>query len=84
MSYYTKNENKKVYIYTHATEFKQIGFSSEVSLMYNWIRGFQREEHGKMRKITLTEVPQCAVCGAVRVLQETQWARQCQPSSQSL
>ena len=37
MSYYTKNENKKVYIYI---EFKQIGFSSEVSLMYKQEKGF--------------------------------------------
>lgn len=77
-------KTKSIYIYTQTTEFKQIGFSSEVSLMYNWIRGFKKEEHGKMRKITLTEVLQCAVCGVVRVLQETQWAHRCQPSSQSL
>lgn len=48
MSYYTKNENKKVYSlyiykeYIYIIEFKQIGFSSEVSLMYKPDKGFQK------------------------------------------
>lgn len=42
MSYYTKNENKKVCIYIYIIEFKQIGFSSEVSLMYKPDKGFQK------------------------------------------
>lgn len=49
MSYYTKNENKKsifiyiyIDIYIYIIEFKQIRFSSEVSLMYKRDKGFQR------------------------------------------
>lgn len=61
---------KSIFIYIFILEFK-IGFSSEVSLMYNGKRGFKGEARGKkIRKITLTEVRQCAVCGAVHVLQE--------------
>lgn len=75
-----------IYIYTYIIEFKQIRFSSEVSLMYKQGKGvFKREERGKKtRTITLTEVPQCAVCGAARELPETRWAPRCRPSSQSL
>lgn len=38
----------------------------------------REEQRKKMRKITLTEVLQCAVCDAVHVLPETRWARRCQ------
>lgn len=75
-----------IYIYFFIIEFKQIRFSSEVSLMYKLDKGFFKREkqREKTTKITLTEVPQCAVCGAVHVLPETRWAHCCQPSSQSL
>lgn len=55
MSYYTKNENKKyihihiyryVYLYIYIIEFKQIGFSSEVSLIYKQEKGFQKGRTG--------------------------------------
>lgn len=75
-----------IYIYIYIIEFKQIGFSSEVSLMYKQEKGLSKRKNGgcMMRKITLTEVLQCAVCGAVRVLPETRWAHHCRPSFQSL
>lgn len=54
MSYYTKNENKKyshihIYRYIYIIEFKQIEFSSEVSLMYKQEkkRDLKREEQGR-------------------------------------
>lgn len=55
MSYYTKMKTKSIFIYIYIDiiyiyiiEFKQIGFSSEVSLMYKQFRGsFKREEQGK-------------------------------------
>lgn len=96
MSYYTKMKTKSifiyiyryVYIYTYIIiiiEFKQIRFSSEVSLMYKQEKKVQREEQRKKtRKITLTEVLQYAVCGAARVLPETHWVRRCRLNSQSL
>lgn len=39
-----KMKTKSIFIYIFIIEFKQIRFSSEVSLMYNGIRGFKREE----------------------------------------
>lgn len=87
MSYYTRMKTK-VYSYTYIDvylyiiKFKQIGFSSEVSLMYKWDKGFQKGKKD-LRKITLTEVLQCAVCGAVHELLKSHWAHRCQPSCQS-
>lgn len=37
-------KTKSIFIYIFIIEFKQIRFSSEVSLMYNRIWGFKREE----------------------------------------
>lgn len=47
MSYYTKMKTKNyihihIYRYIYIIEFKQIGFSSEVSLMYKQDKGSQK------------------------------------------
>lgn len=53
MSYYTKMKTKSIFIYIYIDiyiyiiEFKPIGFSSEVSLMYNQEKGFQKGRTGK-------------------------------------
>lgn len=80
-----KKQKSNIYIYTYIIFFNKLDSPVRSVLCTSGIGGFKREEPGMtMRKITLTEVLQCAVCGAVRVLPETHWARRCQPNSRSL